>query len=309
MKVQESINQLREICQVSYPGWNDQPWVYFRIRKVSIYLTWILLHLPLTANNITLLGIAAGLLACVLFGLNYLIAGVIVLQFSVLLDFCDGEISRYRGQQSEEGSYLDLIYHFCVHPSIFAGITIGAHKIHPTTWIVVVGFIATISIFLNAMVKAYASEIAIWTHCKKLLDKLNAALEVDTKSQTLLSDLLNSKSDNRSSVIPINGLLQRAKHSNLAHIIFSNLSNKWDFPYIFFVVTVVVVIQLFIPMVCIGAVCFTPLELFLLFYAITLPFWIVFFLFYILVTRQIERGYNSFVRDLSLLLKKYKQSQ
>lgn len=304
MKVRESIKELKEICQISFHGWSVQRFAFLQIRKVSIYLTWILLHFPLTANSVTLLGILVGLLTSLLFGLNYLVAGVIALQFSILFDFCDGEVSRYRRQQSKEGSYLDRIYHFCVHPSVFAGITIGANKTHPDTWIIVVGFIVTISVFLNSMVKAYASEIAIWMHCKRLLGKLNAALEAGPGGHAMLSDLLNSKFNNQSLVMPINRLFQKARHSNLANIVFNNISNKWDFPYIFFVVTIVVVIQLFVPTIRIGITCFTPLELLLLFYTITFPCWIVFFLSYVLVTRQIGRGYDSFTRDLLLLLKK-----
>jgi len=304
MKIKESIRELRDICQVSFHGWGDQQFAFLQIRKVSIYLTWVLLHFPLTANGVTLLGITVGLFASLLLGLNYLIAGVIVLQISILLDFCDGEVSRYRKQQSKEGSYLDKIYHFSVHPSVFAGIAIGAHKIHPATWIVAVGFIATISVFLNSMVKGYASEIAVGAHCRKLLKRLNEDLETDPEGQGLLSGLLNSQSDKLSAVKPINGLLQGVKHSSLARMIFSHISSKWDFPYIFFVATTIIVIQLFVPTVCIGSTCFTPLELFLLFYSVTFPLSIIFFLSYILATRQIERGYDSFVQELLVLVKR-----
>ena len=304
MKVYESIKELREICQVSFHGWGTQQFAFLQIRKVSIYLTWILLHFPLTANGVTLLGIAVGLLASLLLGLNYLIAGIIVLQISMLLDFCDGEVSRYRRQQSKEGSYLDKIYHFSVHPGVFAGITVAAYRAHAVAWVVAVGLIATISVFLNSMVKAYASEIAIWAHCKRLLNKLNTALETGTGGQTVLADLLNLESNKSSPATPISGLLQRVKSSTSAQQILSNLSNKWDFPYIFFVATVVVIIQSYIPMAHIGTAHFTPLELFLLFYAITFPLWIVLFLFYVLATRQIERGYNSFVHNLLVLVKR-----
>lgn len=303
MKIPESINELRTICQVSFHGWGTQEFAFLQIRKVSIYFTWALLHFPLTANNVTVLAIATGLFASLLFGMNYLIAGMIVLQLSMVFDFCDGEVSRYRGQQSKEGSYLDKIYHFLVHPSVFAGLTIGAHQIHPTTFVVVVGFITTISIFSNTMIKGYAGELAIWSHSRRLLNKLNLALEADPNDQTLLSDLLNTESFKRSSETGGNVFIEKAKQSSLAHVI-SNMSNKWDFPYIFFVVTVATFIQLFIPMVSIGDAYFTPLELVLLFFAVTYPFWMIFFLTYILVTRQIERGYAAFVHDLMLLLKR-----
>ena len=300
MRVPESIKELREICQVSFHEWGEQPWAFLQIRKVSIYLTWTLLHFPLTPNNITLLAIAIGLLASVLFGLNYLIAGVICLQFSILLDFCDGEVSRYRKQQSKEGTYLDKVYHFLVHPSIFAGIAIGANKLSPSVWVVVAGFISTISIFVDVMTASYAKEIAIWIHCRRLLNKLNAALEVDPKGQLLFSDLLTCASHDQTSISAMN---VRIIDCNLVRILKSVMS-MWGFPCIFIAVMVIVLIQLFVAMLCIGGVCFTPLELMLLFYAITHPFIIISFLFYNLATRPIGRGYDSFVHDLLLLLQR-----
>lgn len=302
MKIKESIRELRDICQVSFHGWGEQPLMFLQIRKVSIYLTWVLLHFPLTANNVTLLGIAAGILAGVLLGLNCLLAGVITLHVSMVLDFCDGEVSRYHKQQSKEGSYLDKIYHFGVHPSVFAGMTMGAYKIHPATWVIAAGFVATISVFLNTIVKAYASEIAIWAHCKRLLGRLNTALEPGANNEKLFYDLLSPKSAAQSPSAPAGGFILKAKESTLARVIFSDLSNLWDFPYIFFAATAFILLQLFVPMVHLWRFGFTPLEAFLLFYALTLPLWMIFFLSYVLVTRQIERGYNSFIKDLVTLM-------
>ena len=53
----ESIDNLKLVCQRSWDGWNDQPWVFLQIRKVSIYVTWILLHTPLSPNAISFLAI------------------------------------------------------------------------------------------------------------------------------------------------------------------------------------------------------------------------------------------------------------
>ena len=75
--IKESIDDLRKICQHSYFGWSSQPWVFLQVRKLSIYLTWVLLHTTLSSNAISLLGIGSGVLAAVLFGQN-LLAHVIV---------------------------------------------------------------------------------------------------------------------------------------------------------------------------------------------------------------------------------------
>ena len=116
-----------------------------------------------------------------------MVAGVFALQISILFDFCDGEVSRYRQQQSKEGTYLDKIYHFLVHPSVFAGITIGAYQTHPSTWLVVVGFICTISTFVCPIVQ-YAKQFALWIHCRRLLDKLNKASQEGTDISNILTD-------------------------------------------------------------------------------------------------------------------------
>jgi CDP-alcohol phosphatidyltransferase-like enzyme len=300
MKMNKSIAELREMCQYSYPDWDSQPRLYFYIRKVSIYLTWILVHLPISANQVSLLMIITGLCSSVLFACNYLIAAIFTLQICILLDFCDGEVARYRNQHSIEGMYLDQIFHFCVHPSIFAGIAIGVNNIHPSTWIIVAGFICAISIFADVMIKEYAKVIVSWIYSRRLLNNLNAALEVYPKDKSLFIDLLNRESHSQTSINSMNG---RTKHSNLTRI-FKSMISTWGFPNVFIVITVVVLIQLFIPMVCIGDACFTPLELILLFYAITYPFSIISFLCYNVARRRIGRDYDSFVQDLLLLLKK-----
>jgi phosphatidylglycerophosphate synthase len=299
MRVREGISELRAICQEGSPGVAAQPWAFLQIRKISIFLTWMLLHFPLSANAVSLAGIAAGLVASVLLGSTHFVAGAIALQLAALFDFSDGEVSRYRKQQSKQGSYLDKVYHFTVPPSVFAGITIGAYQIRPSLWILVVGFISSISAAVFLMVMAYANELAIWKHSRKLVDKLNAALNADQTQTGSLTDFL--KPATIMDVPHSGGALGDVKQSKLARRV-AELSSLWDFPYTFFVITAAVVSQALFPLVSVGNIAVTPLELLLLFYGCTYPCWIGLYLFYVLSTRATERGYLAFVDELSPLL-------
>lgn len=305
MRVPESIRELRTICQRS-PQWQvHQPWAFLQIRRASIYLTWILLHLPVTPNGVSLLGIASGIVASVLFGGMHFIAGSIALQFAILCDFSDGEVSRYRKQQSKQGSYLDKVYHFTVQPSVFAGVTIGAYRVHPSLWVLVAGFVATICVAAFVMVVAYANELAVWKHARKLLDKISASLVANTSNPSVLTDILGPLSS-PTTVGATVGSLSGVKDSSLARRI-SEMSSLWDFPYIFFVLTASVIAWLLVPELRIGELAVSPLDVVLLFYAVTYPCWIALYLFYVLATQSVERGYLAFAGDLSLLLSRVAQ--
>ena len=91
-------------------------------RKVSIYITWLLLHTPISANQVTLLSLAVmlGGLACIAAGTAALLAvGVALLLLAYILDCCDGEVARYRNQTSLRGEYLDALVHATTIPAMF----------------------------------------------------------------------------------------------------------------------------------------------------------------------------------------------
>lgn len=142
----ESISELRERCQGSKRG-GDYPSAYVRFgRKYSIYLTWLLLRTPLSANHVTLLGIGIGLIGAILLAMNNataLVAGVVLLQVSYILDFSDGEIARYKsGGGSLSGAYLDFLYHYYV-PILYMGmLTIGAYQAAPHLGLLLLGLLS-----------------------------------------------------------------------------------------------------------------------------------------------------------------------
>jgi phosphatidylglycerophosphate synthase len=117
-----SIEELRRVCQPRV-----EPTLTSRlVRRVSIYLTWALVRTPLTANQVTVLFLVSGLTGALLLGsggYRWTVLGVVLLQLSVLLDYSDGEVARYRKATSALGSFLDIHFHLVVHGATFAALT------------------------------------------------------------------------------------------------------------------------------------------------------------------------------------------
>ena len=85
------------------------------MRRLSPYLTKLLLRTGISANGVTWLMIltgvaAAGVLA--LPGLLPAIGAALLIQLQLLLDCSDGEVARWRGEKSVLGVYLDRIGHW-----------------------------------------------------------------------------------------------------------------------------------------------------------------------------------------------------
>jgi phosphatidylglycerophosphate synthase len=94
-------------------------------RRVSASVTRRLAATPLSPNAVTvvatLCGAAGGLALALAWPLGP-IAGVALLAFSAVLDCCDGELARLRGQESRLGHVLDVTGDTVVHAAVFAGI-------------------------------------------------------------------------------------------------------------------------------------------------------------------------------------------
>ena len=113
-----TIAQLREVCQpVSVTGRsNAEHWVAdLYLRRVSPYLTRLLLKTPITANGVTYLMIITGVsisLALQISGIVGLLLAFLLSQLQMLWDCCDGEIARWRETQSPKGVFLDRVGHY-----------------------------------------------------------------------------------------------------------------------------------------------------------------------------------------------------
>ena len=97
-------------------------------RRLSRLVTRLMLRLPLTPSQITVVSALVGLAGAVgLATVSYVgrVVGVLGLIASIVLDCVDGEVARARFQQSATGARLDVIGDYAVHLAVFLGLGIG----------------------------------------------------------------------------------------------------------------------------------------------------------------------------------------
>ena len=101
---------------------NAEHWVAdLYLRKISPYLTKLLLRTPITANGVTYLMIITGIstgLFLLIPGFTGIILAIFASQLQMLWDCCDGEVARWRQTQSPMGVFLDKVGHYCAEAII-----------------------------------------------------------------------------------------------------------------------------------------------------------------------------------------------
>ncbi len=116
MELKPTLTNLKKVAR---PPREAEPYTWYVVRPISIYFTWVLVRTPITANQVTVLQEIFGVLGAIFLGLGsvaYAIVGVILLQLGCILDHSDGEIARWKGQESINGVFLDLVGHIIVIP-------------------------------------------------------------------------------------------------------------------------------------------------------------------------------------------------
>jgi phosphatidylglycerophosphate synthase len=115
-------------------------------KPVSFRITrYLLCHLPITPNQITLVAALFGLLgvALVASGQHWLmLAGFFLVQTQSILDGCDGELARVRLQQSKIGEWLDSSVDEIINLLLFASIGIGLWRASGSHLALAVGLLA-----------------------------------------------------------------------------------------------------------------------------------------------------------------------
>jgi phosphatidylglycerophosphate synthase len=127
-----SIAELREVTQPAelhersgYEHWAGRLYM----RRLSPYVTRLLVATPLSANAVTALTIPVGLLAALsltLPGIQGALRAFLLVQLWLLLDCSDGEVARYRRTFSPLGPYLDGLSHSVTQAAIPAALGIRA---------------------------------------------------------------------------------------------------------------------------------------------------------------------------------------
>lgn len=127
-----SVSRVREVGQpASVLGRaNAEHWAgRLYMRRLSPYLTALLLRTSITANGVTWLMIGLGLLAALslsLPGLAAAVGALLAVQAQLLFDCADGEVARWRGTQSPAGVYLDRIGHYTTEAALAIALGVRA---------------------------------------------------------------------------------------------------------------------------------------------------------------------------------------
>lgn len=126
--------EIRKIAQP--PGLLDrrsgEHWVgRLYMRRLSPYLTWVLVRTPISPNQATGLMIVAGVAAGAVLAIGGLWSAVlaaVLIQLYLLLDCADGELARFTGKTSIVGVYLDRVGHYLAEAGLLIGLGIRAQE-------------------------------------------------------------------------------------------------------------------------------------------------------------------------------------
>lgn len=132
-----SISELKQLCKKgpAPEQWQLVHWGEKVNRRFTVYITWLLLHTPITPDQITVLGTVATLVGFSLFLFDDAIIhiiGVAVIFFSFLLDGSDGEVARYQKAKGLSpnhhdlgGFYVEPVSHDIQYAFVFVPVGIG----------------------------------------------------------------------------------------------------------------------------------------------------------------------------------------
>ena len=104
-------------------------WLYYVIRKISFYITWIFLKSGFSANQTTYIAIIVGLTGCGFMtytDYKIKIIGTLLINFWIVLDCVDGNIARYKKESSEYGEFIDSLGGYLMNALLFLSVGIGA---------------------------------------------------------------------------------------------------------------------------------------------------------------------------------------
>ncbi len=144
----ESLKELNARCQK--PQYKEVGnWMVRKIlRPAALPVTWLLLHTPITANQVTLISLLTGLLGiffCAFRSNGLYLAGMLLVQLWYLLDHVDGQIARYRGTSCLTGRFFDFFMHHVLHGVFFFAIGCHAYLVSGHFFFAVWGFVTAFS--------------------------------------------------------------------------------------------------------------------------------------------------------------------
>ena len=182
-----SIAELRAVAQpeslLRRPG--AEHWAgRLYMRRLSPYVTRILIATPLSPTAVTALMIPVGLAAAFSLtvpGLLGAIAAVLLAQTQLLLDCCDGEVARWRNTFSSAGTYVDQLAHYGTEAALAAGLGIRADGGFDSIggWTAFGLLVSVLILLLKA--ETHLAEVALARSGKTAVDETPGAAEAPAR--------------------------------------------------------------------------------------------------------------------------------
>ena len=147
------------------------------IRKISWFITRLLVKTPVTPNQVTIISLILGIVSAAFFSHGahtYTIIAGLFYFISTVFDQCDGEVARYKQMTSDFGKTFDIIVDSIVNATITIGITIAIYKTNGSGLSIIAGLLAMTGIVISLLLTTYFShENNNNTGTKEMLDRLN----------------------------------------------------------------------------------------------------------------------------------------
>lgn len=144
--------------------------VRYFVRDAALPVTWLLLHTPVTANQVTFLSLIIGVLGSLLLALSGPLAffgGVFLLQLWYLLDHVDGQIARYRQTASLSGRFYDFIVHHVIHAMVVLNLGLYNFFRGGNSLLLYMVFFVTLFVIIFNL----AEDAKCKTFCERLIEK------------------------------------------------------------------------------------------------------------------------------------------
>ncbi len=117
----------------------------FSDRMLGILIAFLHETLGLSPNQVSGIGLVVGIAAAILVASGHLLAGMVGLAVSQIIDGLDGGIARRYHLQSEKGQYLEVLYDRTNELAIFLAL---AYAGHASYFVAILAFVAVLLVTL-----------------------------------------------------------------------------------------------------------------------------------------------------------------
>lgn len=121
----------------------------FLNRPLGRILSKVLVHTPISPNQVSLVSILIGVASAWYFAAGHFVLGALLLQFSAVVDCVDGDLARVLFKQSRLGKWLDLAGDQVVHCSVFGAIGLGVARTDAATPAIALGASAALGVLIS----------------------------------------------------------------------------------------------------------------------------------------------------------------